>query len=159
MTINGTWAYNRNDREFKSPAQLIRMLVEVASKGGNFLLDVGPGPDGTIQPEFQERLLAIGKWLEVNGEAIYGTTYGPLYDLPFGRSTGKAGTIYVHVFDWPVDGELQLHGLPRKVTAARLLAGRTPLLFRQNGDRLSLHVPRQPPDPYVSVLAIDTGER
>src|SRR5207253_6471137 len=74
MTINNTWAYNMHDREFKSAQFLIRGLVEVASRGGNFLLNVGPQPDGVIQPEFQDRLRAIGEWLSVNGESIYETT-------------------------------------------------------------------------------------
>ena len=101
MTINDTWAYNKNDTKFKSTTELVRMLIDVASKGGNFLLNVGPTPEGTIQPEFEERLLAIGEWLKVNGEAIYGTTYGPLQELASGRTTAKGKTVYLHVFDWP----------------------------------------------------------
>lgn len=82
MTINGTWAYNANDKRFKSSTDLVRTLIDVASKGGNFLLNVGPTPEGTIQPEFAERLRAIGAWLKVNGAAIYGTTYGPWQGPP-----------------------------------------------------------------------------
>ena len=154
MTINETWAYNKNDRNFKSSAMLVRMLVEVASKGGNLLLDVGPTPEGTIQPEFQERLLEIDKWLKVNGEAIYGTTYGPLYGLPFGRTTAKGSTIYLHVFDWP-KAQLELNIPTRQVTQVRLLAGRKMLPFRQVQNRLVIDVPLQPPDPHVSVLALE----
>ena len=157
MTINNTWAYNKNDLKYKSSQQLIRMLVEVASKGGNFLLNVGPTPEGTIQPEFEERLRAIGKWLEVNGEAIYGTTYGPLQRLTFGRSTAKGNTIYLHVFDWPA-GKLEIAGLNRKVQSARLLAGNKSLTFGQQGDRLSIDVPAQAPDPNASVIALVTAQ-
>jgi len=155
MTINDTWAYNKNDRNFKSATQLIRSLVEVASKGGNLLLNVGPTPEGTIQPEFEERLRAIGAWLRVNGESIYGTTYGPLQNLAFGRTTAKGKTIYLHVFEWP-RGNVELSGLTRQVSEVRLLAGGKPLKYRQAGAVLTVEVPAQPPDSHVSVVAIKT---
>jgi alpha-L-fucosidase len=154
MTINNTWAYNKNDRDFKSAKDLIRTLVEVASKGGNFLLNVGPEPDGTIQPEFQERLRTIGKWLAVNGEAIYGTTYGPLQTLSFGRTTAKGKDIYLHVFDWPSSGELSLAGLSGRVQSMSLLAGNRNITFHQNGSGLVLNVGGIQPDPYVTVFKL-----
>ena len=101
MTINNTWAYNKNDHDFKSEQTLIRSLVEVASRGGNFLLNVGPQPDGQIQPEFQQRLRAIGDWLTLNGDSIYGTTYGPVQGVAGLRTTAKGKSIYLHIFDWP----------------------------------------------------------
>ena len=101
MTINDTWAYNAHDRHFKSSTDLIRGLVEVASRGGNFLLNVGPQPDGMIQPEFQERLRAIGDWITVNGDSIYETTYGPIQGQSAYRMTAKGSDLYVHIFDWP----------------------------------------------------------
>jgi alpha-L-fucosidase len=156
MTINNTWAYNNRDREFKSAQMLIRTLVNVASKGGNFLLNVGPAPDGTVQPEFQERLRAVGEWMKLNGDSIYGTTYGPWQKLPFGRSTAKGKTIYVHVFDWPASGELQVDGVREKVRSAIMLAGKQHLNFRQSGERLTIEVSKAPPDPNASVIAIET---
>ncbi len=155
MTINRTWAYNRDDTNYKSATQLIRMLIEVASRGGNFLLNVGPTPEGTIQPEFEERLRGIGAWLKVNGEAIYGTTAGPLQELPFGRTTAKGGTIYVHVFDWP-KGTLEVAGLRARVRQVSLLAGGQPLRFTQRGDRLSVQAPEQAPDPHATVVVLRT---
>src|SRR5437016_5716771 len=101
MTINKTWAYNMHDHEYKSAQFLIRGLVEVASRGGNFLLNVGPQSDGMIQPEFQERLRAIGDWLTVNGESIYGTTYGPVQRMASARTTAKDNKVFIHVLDWP----------------------------------------------------------
>jgi alpha-L-fucosidase len=128
MTINGTWGYNKNDHSFKSATDLVRALIDAASKGGNFLLNVGPAPEGTIQPEFEERLRAIGKWLAVNGESIYGTTYGPVQDFPFGRTTAKGRAVYLHIFDWP-RGPVELKGLLGKVISARALAGGRPVRF------------------------------
>jgi alpha-L-fucosidase len=156
MTINETWAHNANDRAFKSTTELIRTLVEVASRGGNFLLNVGPTPEGTIQPEFEERLLAIGAWLNVNGEAIYGTTYGPLQQLPFARTTAKNGTTYLHVFDWPAQGVIAVPGVGAKVRRVRLLAGNRPIAFSQQADVLTIQAGGITPDPHATVLAIDT---
>ena len=154
MTINGTWGYNKNDTRYKSATQLIRTLIDVVSKGGNFLLNVGPTPEGTVQPEFVERLEEMGKWLAVNGEAIYGTTYGPWQDLGFARTTAKGATVYVHVFDWP-GAELKLAGVSGRVAAVTQLAGRKPLVFRQEGGSVIIRTPPEPPDPHATVLAVE----
>lgn len=155
MTINNTWAYNKNDHEFKSEQTLIRGLVEVASRGGNFLLNVGPQPDGQIQPEFQQRLRAIGDWLTLNGDSIYGTTYGPVQGVSELRSTAKDKAIYLHVFDWP-KSTCEISGIDAKVLSARLLANGRPLMFRQSEGKLTIDVPAQAPDAYVSVIALKT---
>jgi alpha-L-fucosidase len=156
MTINDTWAYNKNDQHFKSVKVLIQDLANVVSKGGNFLLDVGPTPEGTIQPEFVERLQAMGQWMKVNGDSIYGTTYGPWQDLTFGKSTAKGKTIYLHVFDWPSKHELELPALAARVSRVTLLATGHLTRFKQNKDRLLITVPSTAPDPNDSVLQIDT---
>jgi alpha-L-fucosidase len=155
MTINDTWAYNAHDHHFKSDVDLIRGLVEVASRGGNFLLNIGPQPDGLIQPEFQQRLRAIGDWITVNGESIYETTYGPIQGQTQFRMTAKDSDFYVHVFDWP-SNSLLLTGLPAKVLSARLLATNQPLRFEQTANDLSIALPPQAPDSNVSVVALRT---
>jgi alpha-L-fucosidase len=155
MTINNTWAYNMHDHEYKSAQYLIRALVEVASRGGNFLLNVGPQPDGVIQPEFQERLRAIGDWLSVNGESIYGTSYGPVQGMGSARTTAKGKTVFVHVFDWP-SAVFEVKGVEAKVMSARLLANGQPLKFRQSDEKLQIDLPAQAPDPNVSVVALRT---
>jgi len=155
MTINGTWAYNKNDRRYKSSTELIRALIDAASKGGNFLLNVGPTPEGTIQPEFQERLLAIGAWLKINGDAIYGTTYGPLQSIPFGRMTAKGKTLYLHIFDMPKQ-QIELEGIDAKVLSVRALDGNTPLKFTQSGGKLSIPAAGIQPRDHATVLAIAT---
>jgi alpha-L-fucosidase len=155
MTINNTWAYNKNDRDFKSEQTLIRSLVEVASRGGNFLLNIGPQPDGQIQPEFQQRLRAIGDWLTLNGDSIYDSTYGPIQGVAGLRTTANDKSIFVHVFDWkaPV---CEIAGIEPRVLSARLLANGQPLKFRQTEGKLQIDVPAQAPDPNVSVIALKT---
>ncbi len=154
MTINGTWAYNRNDTRYKSSTELVRALIDAASKGGNFLLNVGPTPEGTIQPEFQERLRAIGAWLKVNGDSIYGTTYGPVQDLKWGRTTAKGKTVYLHIFDPPAALELPLGKL--KVARIRALSGGAPLHFTQQAGTLKIDPAGLPADPHAAVIAIET---
>jgi alpha-L-fucosidase len=97
------------------------MLVDIASKGGNYLLNVGPTAQGVIPQPSVERLRAMGKWLEKNGESIYGTSGSPLGRFTWGRCTAKPGKLYLHVFNWPVDGRLQVPGLKSKVKKAYLL--------------------------------------
>jgi alpha-L-fucosidase len=155
MTINNTWAYNKNDHEFKSEQTLIRGLVEVASRGGNFLLNVGPQPDGQIQPEFQQCLRAIGDWLTLNGDSIYGTTYGPVQGAAGLRTTAKNKSIYVHIFDWPAS-TCEISGIDSRVMSARLLANGKPLTFRQAEGKLTIDVPPQALDANVSVIALKT---
>ena len=155
MTINNTWAYNKNDHNYKSAQFLIRGLVEVASRGGNFLLNVGPQPDGVIQPEFQERLRAIGDWLAVNGDSIYGTTYGPVQGVSAIRTTAKRESIFVHIFDWP-SAMLDIPNLEKKVISAHLLATGEALQFRQSMAGLQIDLPSRAPDANVSVVALRT---
>jgi alpha-L-fucosidase len=129
--------------------------VEVASRGGNFLLNVGPQPNGVIQPEFQERLRAIGDWLSLNGESIYGTTYGPVQGMAAIRTTAKDKKIFVHIFDWP-SAALDVDGLQAKVTSAHLLATGQPLQFRQTEAKLQIELPAHAPDSNVSTIAVNT---
>ena len=154
MTMNRTWAYNPTDEDYKSSARLIYSLVEVASRGGNYLLNVGPTPQGTFPPEVVERLKQIGAWMDTNGEAIHGTTYGPLQHLLFGRTTAKEDAVYLLVWDWPSSGKINLGAMPGVVSGVSLLAGQEPLPFNQPGNNLTIRIPHQPPDSPVSVLAI-----
>jgi alpha-L-fucosidase len=129
--------------------------VEVASRGGNFLLNVGPQPDGLIQPEFQERLRTIGDWLSINGDSIYGTTYGPVQGMASLRTTAKGKKVYVHLFDWP-SATLEIKELDAKVIAAHLLATGQSLTFRQDSGKLQIDVAARAPDPNVSTIALNT---
>lgn len=130
MTINDTWGYAKNDTNWKSAEDLIRKLCDIAHKGGNFLLNVGPTAEGTFPQPIVERLQRIGQWMKVNGKSIYGTTQSPFRKLSFnGRCTQKGNTLYLHVFEWG-DGVLRLEGLETKVLSARALLGNEPLKVR-----------------------------
>ncbi|MFI5386161.1 MAG: alpha-L-fucosidase [Fimbriimonadales bacterium] len=118
MTINDTWGYKSFDTNFKSTSMLLRNLIDIASKGGNYLLNVGPEPTGLIPAPEVERLQQMGQWLKKNGASVYATTASPYKRLPFeGRCTVKGHTLYLNVFTWPADG-LKLTGLQTPVRDA-----------------------------------------
>ena len=155
MTMNDTWGYKKNDENWKSAPDLIRKLVDVASKGGNFLLNVGPDALGRIPAPSVERLQAVGRWMQVNGEAIYGTTASPFEKLPWGRSTQKPGVLYLHIFDWPKDGRLIVPGLESSIRSARLLAGGETLRVESSEGVKWIHLPAAAPDPVASVIRVE----
>jgi alpha-L-fucosidase len=124
MTMNGNWGYNRADKDFKPTEVLLRHLVDIASKGGNFLLNVGPTADGEFPPESVDRLHAIGDWMRVAGESIHGTEASPFPTLAWGRCTQRrldkdTTRLYLHVWDRPKDGRLVVPGLLNDVRFAR----------------------------------------
>ena len=158
MTLNDTWGFQSFDDGWKDARTLVRTLVDVASKGGNFLLNVGPTAQGLIPWQSVSRLREMGDWMRVNGEAIYGTTASP-YGLPaWGRYTAKssAGRVYAHVFDWPKDGRLTLTGLQAKPAAVYLLADRKPLTVEQTADGWAVRLPAVRPSAISSVLVLET---
>ncbi len=107
-TINDTWGFKTHDHNWKSTTQLIQNLVDIVSKGGNYLLNIGPDSLGAIPQPSVERLEAMGAWLDVNGESIYGTQPGPVQGLDWCRTTQKDNVIYLHIFDFPADGRIAL---------------------------------------------------
>lgn len=126
-TINDAWGFNITDQNYKSVKQLIHYLVRDAGFGANFLLNVGPMPNGEIQKEFTERLAAIGEWLKVNGTTIYGTKGGFMKPQPWGAITQKGNIVYLHILNSP--GEKMLIKMPAKVRSARLFINKTPVSF------------------------------
>ncbi len=155
MNFNG-WGYNHFETEFRNAPQLIRQLIEIASKGGNLLLNIGPRPDGTIQPEFVERLKQIGAWLRVNGEAIYGCQPSIFEKLPFfGRCTVKDNRLFIHIMGWPREKVIALPGLKNKVKSVYCLASREKLNFSQKGKDLIIRLPDEAPDPVATVVVVE----
>lgn len=161
MTIRAHWGHNKADMNAKSGRELVRTLVDVASKGGNFLLNVGPTASGAIAPIEAERLASIGRWMSVHGEAIYGTGASVLPDTPWGRCTAKREggrtTLYLHVFDWPADGRLVADGVGSMPTRVSLLgAPQAPSI--EHGlipEGLALQLPSGPTDADVSVIKVE----
>lgn len=159
MTMNDTWGFHRRDRNWKSAETLVRNLVDSASKGGNYLLNVGPTAEGEIPPESVERLAAIGRWMARNGESIYGTSASPFAALRWGRCTMKprdGGTaLYLHVFDWPPNGKLRLPGLQSEVRSARLPATGEALRVDKQDGVVAIELPAAAVDPLDTVVVLE----
>jgi len=151
------WGYDKYEKDYKSSQFLIRTLVDIVSKGGNLLLNIGPKPDGTIQKEFVDRLHAIGRWMDKYSEAIYGTSASPFNLLPFyGRVTTKGNKLYVHVFEWPADLQIRLPKLVNQVRRSCLLEKDKPVLScERSGEDWIIQLPRKAPDENASVLVVE----
>lgn len=160
MTMNGHWGYNKHDQNWKSATALIRNLIDCASKGGNYLLNVGPTAEGLFPQPSIDRLREIGEWMQTNGESIYNTQSSPFENIPWGRCTRKATgngrtRLYLHVFDWPADGRLPLPGLEQRPLKAWLLDGGKPVKTTIEKGWLVLRVPGQPRNPHATVIALE----
>jgi alpha-L-fucosidase len=154
MTMNGHWGYNAYDDRWKSTEDLLRKLIDIASKGGNFLLNVGPNQYGIIPEVCQQSLKEIGDWLKINGESIYGTQASAFPFLSWGRATRKGQTIYLQVFDWPKDGKL-IVPLGNKIKKAYLLAdANTSLKVTAGKGNSCIQLSAYSPDKIAAVIAI-----
>jgi alpha-L-fucosidase len=154
MTMNDTWGFKSYDENWKTSSALVRNLVDTASKGGNYLLNVGPTGEGLIPAASVERLDAVGRWMRVNGDAIYGTRASPFSSpLLWGRATSKPGHVYLIVYNWPSDGVLKVPMLARPVPHAVMLAEpSTPVRVSTTADGLTLTLPSRAPDPIATVI-------
>jgi alpha-L-fucosidase len=156
MTMNGTWGYKSYDNNWKPVEVLIRNLIDIASKGGNYLLNVGPTSEGLIPEPSIERLKAVGAWLKVNGEAIYDTTAGPFKkQLAWGRATQKPGKLFIHVFNWPKDGKLVVPITNSAEKAYLLVDPAKALTTTATPAGLEIKLPENAPDPIASVIVLE----
>ena len=155
MTMNDTWGFKSYDENWKSGPTLIRTLVDIASKGGNYLLNVGPTALGEIPGPSIERLKMVGDWMAKNSDAIYGTTASPFLRLGWGRATRKGDKLYLHVFDWPADGALTVPMRGRAQRAYLLSAPDRLLSLAATDAGLRLLVPATAPDAVASVIVLE----
>jgi len=155
ITMNNNWGYNREDKNFKSSKALVEMLVDVVSKGGNLLLNIGPKPDGTWPQESVDRMKDLATWMKVNEQSIHGTDASPFGKVPFGRVTHKGNKLYLHVFDWPADGKLKLSGMDNKIVSARVLGGGSAkVTTAEDSNTKTLSLPAKPKDSLLPVVEV-----
>ena len=158
MTLNGTWGYSQHDFKWKSAETLVRNTVDIASKGGNYLINAGPLADGTVPEAIQVRFRELGAWMKEYGESIYGTKPNPYGAVSWGRITSKPGRTYLHVFDWPKDNRLTV---PAKgVSPARVWmmadASKASLSFQETSDGVVVTLKPGLQNPYDSVVVFET---
>jgi alpha-L-fucosidase len=163
MTMNGTWGYSVNDHNWKSSETLVRNLIDIVSKGGNYLLNVGPTSAGLIPEPSIERLKEVGAWIKNNGEALYGTTASPFDQLDWGRCTvkkaGRKNRLYLHVFDMPSDGKLLVPGLASSIKKAYALNNRNEnLKTAKEGNNILVDLSGVKSDKFATVIVLETSD-
>lgn len=155
LTMNNSWGFKSTDHNWKSKKTLIQNLVEIVSKGGNLLLNVGPTAEGLIPDPSVERLQAMGNWLRVNGEAIYGAKASPFDKPDWGRYTSKQGLLYAHVFDRPTDGRLTIDKSVKVIKATLLADAADPLEIMVSGQGDAIILPEELPDTIATVIKLE----
>jgi alpha-L-fucosidase len=156
QTLNQTWGFSRFDTNWKSPEFVIRRMVEIVSKGGNYLLNIGPRGDGTIPEANVEILQRVGQWVQKNGASVYGAAASPFPDPSWGQCTVKGDHLYLHVFQWPSEGSIELTDLNNRARRASLLLEPAKRLeFSQSGSKLQIRLPQRQADPIDSIVVLE----
>jgi alpha-L-fucosidase len=159
MTMNNNWGYNSHDNNWKSSEDLVRKLIDIASKGGNFLLNIGPTAEGVFPEPSIKRLKDIGGWMKINSESIYGTSASPFEKTGWGRCTQKAITggtrLYLHIFDWPADGKLVVGELSNTVTKVYSLADKKTLQKTKQKEGYIIDLSNVQKQDYATVIVVE----
>lgn len=157
MTLNGTWGYSQHDLNWKSAETLVRNTVDIASKGGNYLINAGPMVDGSIPEAIRIRFQELGAWMKEYGDSIYATKANPLSAVPYGRITAKPGKYYLHVFDWPKDNRIIVPLKPAGAAKAWMLADskHQPLVCETTPEGVVVTLKSGFQNPYASVAVLE----
>ncbi|MCG8308774.1 MAG: alpha-L-fucosidase [Cytophagales bacterium] len=159
MTLNNHWGYNKNDNNWKRTDEVIYNICDIASKGGNYLLNIGPTALGEFPEKSKEILKGVGKWMQMNGEAIYNTTSSRVsvrWNPDVEMITRKPGTYYLHIFKYPEDNRVYLNDFKENVKTVYFLADKEkqPLKFDIHPEGIMIHVPDEPVDEINTVIVV-----
>ncbi|MEN8117934.1 MAG: alpha-L-fucosidase [Bacteroidota bacterium] len=154
MTLRLNWGYDKNDNNWKSAEEVISMLSKCACRNSNFLLNMGPQPDGRFTPEEMVRLKAIGRWVKKNGDAIYGAEGSPFKgEYHWGSVTIKEKNLFLHLYNWD-SGAIQLTGIKNKVNNAQMMDDATPVIFKQDSEKITISIPQKEKNKIVPVIVL-----
>lgn len=157
-TINGSWGFNINDRNYKTVKQIIGYLANAAGRNANFLLNIGPMPNGKIQPEFVDTLTKVGDWMKKNGESIYGTRGGMIAPQQWGVITAKQNIVFAHILSAPTEDYILIPSLNQKVVKVTALGSDTPLRFKQQPEGVFVYIKDINVDPYDTIIKLSTKQ-
>jgi alpha-L-fucosidase len=156
-TINYSWGFNINDRSYKSVKQIIHYLVNAAGRNANFLLNIGPMPNGKIQPEFADTLALVGNWMQKNGETIYGTRGNAIAPQPWGVVTYKNKTLFAHVMEMPQQPYVFIPQVNAKITSVTLKSDGSKLKYKQQPEGVFVYTGNVKPDAIDTIIELTTN--
>jgi alpha-L-fucosidase len=155
MTMNDSWGYQRNDDNWKSPKTVVRNLLQCTRDTGNYLLNIGPKPDGSIPESSSEILTAVGKWMDANSALIHHADFCQVKHSEWAQFTRQGNTLYVHAYFWP-GSSFGIGGLQGKLLSAKLFGSNQPIAFEQEDLRVRFTgLPASAPNSLATVLALE----
>ena len=155
ITMNNNWGYAPYDHNWKSPVWIVQSVVDTASKGGNILLNIGPDAQGVVPKPCADSMRTAGEWLAAYGDSIYGTTASPFAEaLPFGAATKKGGVLYLHITNWPQNGQISLPALKNRIIGVHAMGTSMPLTYTVTDDTMSISLPTVIPHMMDTVIEV-----